>query len=127
MKVAQSCPTLCDPMGYTVHGILQARTLEWVAFPFSKGSSQPMDRTQVSTLQVDSLPAEPKPKNAGVGSLFLLQQIFLTQESTRGLRWILYQLSYQGSADQCLAINKHIINVRCCYTYISREVNKSNR
>ena len=73
MKVAQWCPTLCDPMDYTVHGILQARTLEWVAFPFSKGSSQPMDRTQVSTLQVDSLPAEPqgKPKNPGVGSLSL--------------------------------------------------------
>ena len=39
-KVAQSCPTLCDPMDYTVHGILQARLLEWVAFPFSRGSSQ---------------------------------------------------------------------------------------
>ena len=33
VKVAQSCPTLCDPMDYTVHGILQARILEWVAFP----------------------------------------------------------------------------------------------
>ena len=48
LKVAQSCPTLCDPMDYTVHGILQARILEWVAFPFSRGSSQPRDRTQVS-------------------------------------------------------------------------------
>ena len=37
VKVTQSCPTLCDPMGYTVHGILQARILEWVAFPFSRG------------------------------------------------------------------------------------------
>ena len=36
MKVAQSCPTLCDPMDNTVHGILQARILEWVAFSFSK-------------------------------------------------------------------------------------------
>ena len=47
VKVAQSCPTLCHPMHYTVHGILQARTLEWVAFPFSRGSSQPRDQTQV--------------------------------------------------------------------------------
>ena len=47
MKVAQSCPTLCDPMDYTAYGILQARILEWVAFPFSRGSSQPRDRTQV--------------------------------------------------------------------------------
>ena len=50
MKVAQSCLTLCDPMdyAYTVPGILQAKILEWVAFPFSRGSSQPRDRTQVS-------------------------------------------------------------------------------
>ena len=63
MKVAQSCPTLCDPMDYTVHGILQARILEWVAFPFSRG-------------------------------------IFPIQGSNPGLlhcRWILYQLSHQGS------------------------------
>jgi len=54
------------------------------------------------TLQADSLPAEPpgKPKNPGVGSLSLLQQIFLTQELNWGLlhcRQILYQLSYQGN------------------------------
>ena len=48
MKVAQSCLTLCDPMGYTAHGILQARILEWVAVPFSRGPSQLRDRTQVS-------------------------------------------------------------------------------
>ena len=47
VKVAQPCLTLCNPMDYTVHGILQARILEWVAFPFSWGSSQPRDRTQV--------------------------------------------------------------------------------
>ena len=39
---------LCDPMDYTVHGILQARILEWVAFTFSRGSSQSRDQTQVS-------------------------------------------------------------------------------
>ena len=43
VKVAQLCPTLYDPMDYTVHGILQARILEWVAFPFSRESSQPRD------------------------------------------------------------------------------------
>ena len=53
-------------------------------------------------MQTDSLPAEPqgKPKYTGVGSLSLLQRIFPTQESNQGLllcRWILYQLSYQGS------------------------------
>ena len=50
VKVAQSCPTLCDPMDYTVLGILQARILEWVAFPFSRGSSQPRNQTQVSCI-----------------------------------------------------------------------------
>ena len=48
MKVTQLCPTLCDPVDYTVHGILQARILEWVAIPFSSGSSQPREQTQVS-------------------------------------------------------------------------------
>ena len=45
MKVPQSCLTLCDhdPMDYTVHSILQARILKWVAFSFSRGSSQPRD------------------------------------------------------------------------------------
>ena len=48
VKVSQSCPTLCNPMDYRVHGILQARMLEWVAIPFSRGSSQPRGQTQVS-------------------------------------------------------------------------------
>ena len=45
--VAQSCLTLCDPVDYAVPGIRQARILEWVAFPFSKGSSQTRDLMQV--------------------------------------------------------------------------------
>ena len=54
-SVAQSCPTLCDPMncsspGSSVHGILQARTLEWVAIPFFGGSSQPRDQAWVSRI-----------------------------------------------------------------------------
>ena len=48
VKVVQSYPTLYDPMDYTVHGILQARILEWVAFPFSRGSSQPRNQNQIS-------------------------------------------------------------------------------
>ena len=48
VKFAQLCPTLCDPMDYTVHGILQVRILEWVPFLFFRGSSQHRDQTQVS-------------------------------------------------------------------------------
>ena len=77
-------------------GILQARILEWVAV----GTMGVKSRSP--TLQMDSLPTEPpgKPKNIGVGSLSLLQQIFLTQELNWGPlhgRQILYQLSYQGT------------------------------
>ena len=50
VKVAQSCPILCNPMDYTVHGILQARILAWVAVPFSRESSEPRDWTQVSRI-----------------------------------------------------------------------------
>ena len=50
VKGSQSCPTLCNPMDYTVHRIHQARILKWVAFPFSRGSSQPRDQTQVSSI-----------------------------------------------------------------------------
>ena len=57
-EVPQSCPTLFDPMdcsllGSSLHGILQARVLEWVAIPFSRGSSRPRDRTQVSRVPED--------------------------------------------------------------------------
>ena len=86
VKVAQSCLTLCDPMDYILHGILQARILEWVAVTFSRGSSNPGIEPRSPSLQADSLPAESqgKPKNTGMGSLSLLQWIFLTQE----LNWV---------------------------------------
>ena len=100
--------TSVRPQGLYSPGILQARILEWVAFPFSRGSSQPRDRPRSPTLQVNSLPAEPhgKPKNTGVGSLSLLQGIFLAQELNRGLlhcRRIPYQLSHQGSPMHLIA------------------------
>ena len=77
----------------------------WVAFPFSRASSQPRDRTQVSHIAGNSLPAEPqgKSKNTGVGSLSLLQGVFPTQGLNPGLphcRRILYQLSHKGSRKQ---------------------------
>ena len=102
MEVAQSCLTLwdpldCSPSGSSVHAVLQARILEWLAIPFSLGSSRPRS----PTLQADSLPSEPqgKPMNTGVSSLSLLHGILPSQESNQGLlqcRQILYPLSYQG-------------------------------
>ena len=66
----QSCLTLCDPTDYTVHGILQARILDWVGFPFSRDLPNLGITPRSPALQVNSLPAEPpeKPKNTGVGS-----------------------------------------------------------
>ena len=91
-------------MDYTVHGILQARILERVVFPFSRGSSQPRDWTQVSCITGGFFTSwtKGKPNNPGVVGLSLLQWIFPTQKSNRGLlhcRWILYQLSSQGSPE----------------------------
>ena len=67
MKVTQLCLTLCDPVesslpGSFVHGILQARILEWVAIPFSKGSSWPRDWTHVSCLAGRFFTTEPPRK-----------------------------------------------------------------
>ena len=91
-----------QPLGLYSPWNSPARILEWVAFPFSRGSSQPSDQAQVSLIEVDSLPAKPtgNPKNTGVGSLSLLQGTFPTQEWNQDLlhcRQILYQLNYQGS------------------------------
>ena len=114
MKVTQLCLTLGNPVEYTVLGILQAIILEWAAIPFSRESSQPRDWIQVSCMAGEFLPTEPpgKPKNTGVGSLSLLQRIFLTQESDWGLLrcrqffffffflfvcFFFNQLSYQGN------------------------------
>ena len=64
VKITQSYLTLCNPMDYTVHGILQARVLEWVAIPFSGDIPNSGIEPRSPALQADSLPAEPpgKPK-----------------------------------------------------------------
>ena len=114
---AQLCPTLCNPMdcsppGSPVHGILQARIMEWVAISFSRGSSRPRDRTRIScitggcftilatreawseshSVMSDSLwphglysSWNSPGQNTGVGSCSLLQGIFPTQGSNPGL------------------------------------------
>ena len=71
----------CNLAGSSVCGILQARILELVAVPFSRGSSQPRDWTQVSHIagRFFTMEATSKPKKTGVGSLSLLQGIFPTQ------------------------------------------------
>ena len=105
--VAHLCLTLCDrmdcsPSGSSLHGILQPKILEWLPCPPPGDLPNPGIEPRPPTLHVDSLPSEPpgKPMNPGVGSLSLLQGVFLIQELSWCLlhcRQILYQLSYQGS------------------------------
>ena len=63
-------------MDYPVHGILQARLLEWVAFPFSRGSSQPGIKPRSPALQTHSLPAEPQGKPMWKGEFFFFYPVF---------------------------------------------------
>ena len=107
VKVAQLCPTFCDPMDCTVNGFSRPEYWSGQPFSFSRGSFEPRSLA----LQIDSLPAEPpgKPKNTGVGSLSLFQGIFPTQELSQGplyCRQSLYQLSYQGSPMHTIVVYK---------------------
>ena len=78
VKVTQSCPTLCDPIDYTVYGILQARILEWVAFLSPADLPHPGLKPRSLVLQADSLPAEP-------------------QGSPRIVEWVAYPFSSRSS------------------------------
>ena len=106
VKVPQSCQTLCDHMDYTVHGILKARILKWVAFPFFGGFSQPRDRTHASCIAVG----------------------FFTSSSLQGslriLEWVAYPFSSRSSRLRnqtgvtCTAGGpywKHSTNTSCYY------------
>ena len=105
--VAESCLPLCDPWTVARQASLSmgfSRQEQWSRLPCPPPGDLPDPGIEPRSpaLQVDSLLYElqGKPKNTGVDCLSLLQEIFLPQESNRGLlhcRWILYQLSYQGS------------------------------
>ena len=93
-------PTDCSLPSSTVHGDSPGKNTGLSCPPGD--IPNPGIKPRSPALQADSLPSEPpkKPKNTGVGSLSLLQGIFLTQESNWGLlhcKWILYQLSHKGS------------------------------
>ena len=88
VKVAQLCPTLCDPVDYTVREIFQARTLEWVAFPFSRGSSKSRNRTRISCI---------------AGGFFTnwaireaLCYLIRMQNKSKGCFWVLLESIYVG-------------------------------
>ena len=83
--VAKSCLTLCNPMdcsppGSSVHGIFWTRILEWVAIPFSRGSSWPKDRTWSPALQAASLPLSHQRRRPRISSHFSKESWFLLHE-----------------------------------------------
>ena len=102
VKVTQLYPALCNPMDYTALNSPGQNPGVDGPFPSQGDLPNPGLKLRSPALQADSLPAEPpgKPKNTVVGSQFLLQWIFLTQELNWGhllCRKIIYQLTYYGS------------------------------
>ena len=124
LQVTQSCPTTIESMGFS-------RPEHWSGQPFPSPGDLPNPgiEPRSPTLQADSLPAEPpgQPKNIGMGGLSLLQQMFLTQESNRGLlhyRWILHQLSYQGTTSAIHFMSpagEHLCFSHACLHYTAHE------
>ena len=98
--VTQSCLTLCNPTDCIVHGVLQARILEWVALPFSRGSSQPRDPTQVSCI---------------AGGFFTSWAT-----SPRILEWVAYPFS-RGSAWPRNRVGSPALQADCLPTELSRK------
>ena len=101
----------CSPPGSSIHGIFQARVLEWVAISFSRwvifltlGSKPSLPHCRWILYQLNHKGTSPwnsPGQNTGVGSLSLPQGIFLTQGPNPGLlhcRWILYQLNHKGTS-----------------------------
>ena len=104
---------------WTIQSMEFSRPGYWSEYPFPSPGDLPNSgiKPQSPALQADSLPAEPqgKPKNTGVGSLSLLQRVFLTQKLNRGLlhcRRIRYQLSSQRSPDNGCGVTKVLFGVK---------------
>ena len=101
-EVVQSCPTLCDPIdcclpGSSVHGIFQARVLEWVAISFSRGSSQPRDRTWISHIAGRHiLPSEPQGSPGTTKALVIYREGQIWNQTTETYRkmnlWVVIEL-----------------------------------
>ena len=113
-EVTQSCPTLCNPMdcnlpGSSVHGIFQARILEWVVISFSKESSQPRDYTWSHTLQADSLPSE-------APEIIILNQVSQTEKGKYHMISLTCGL-WKKKKDTCELISKTETNSQIWRTY----------
>ena len=111
VKVTQSCLTLCDPMDSIVNEILQARILEWAVFPFSRGSSQLRDRTQVSCIAGRVLPAELPGKAPGVCQSWKTKCIKQKVLSTVSKCYLIGQINWSCKSDTRLTIWRSLMNL----------------
>ena len=110
-SVAESCPTLWDPMdcsppGSSVHGIFQARILEWVAFSFSRGSSRPRDQTQVSCISRQIPYHWTTPKKRLLGGIPSLSSLKGNHFSSRQQFPFLWLKSLSKSSPTCTSIRE---------------------
>ena len=130
-KSLQSCPTLCDlmdfsPPGSSVHGILQARIVEWVAVPFSRGSSRPRDQTWSPALQANSLPFEPPgkppkvPNDPAIPLLGIYHEKITIQKDicTPMFTAALFTIGWMWKQPKCPSIEERIKKTGHIYTYI---------
>ena len=111
--VAQSCSTLLDPMDYSlpgnpIHGILQARILEWVAISFSRASSQPRDLTQISRIAGKLLTVEPDQREAWSIEVMMMRMTITIPVQPFGPRFFI---------PLCI----HILAVKLCNSFHKRE------
>ena len=119
-----------NPMNYTVHGILQARILEWVAFPFSRKSSQPRDQTQVSHVAGRFFTSWVRREAQEYGSGYPIPSPadlpFLESKPwSLHCKWILYHLSYHGSLNPERPTLRHIIIKMAKLNFISKREKQS--
>ena len=112
MKVTQLCPTLCDPMDYTAHGILQARILEWVAFPSPVDIPNPGIKPGSPALQVDSLPAELLGKPLGLCHGGSYSGYGYTTVTLSGTKTPAPEGHDQGSCRLCLGHHPALLTIR---------------
>ena len=96
-SISSSCPTLCNPMDCTVHGILQAKILECVAFHFSRGSSQARDQTQVSHIAgryFTRWASRESPNNISINCIILVSSCSWFEVNTMCLSYVIVGAFY---------------------------------
>ena len=132
MLVAQSCPTVCNPMDcsppdFSVHGILQARILGRVAIPFSRESFWPRDWTRVSCIAGDSdaLPSEPPGKPLFHFNYALISHcgcIFCSLSATARLAWLYFSFTVSGIDYLFFTVDLSNISVRFFFFLLNQEL-----